>query len=164
MLGKHVPKPTAACSLWATGEFGCELYFQNDPLSVTCCGEGGGTTSGRKPGFTSHLGHVNAFPSGQSPAEPVGALGAPGPCLATAASATDRPSTCHNLCFLLQQRAGQPRLDSQVALAGRAMGRCVYLERAGARVSLDPDALKGGSSFPSQRLGSRGSEGLSDSP
>lgn len=33
--------------------------------------EGGGCFSGRKPGFASHLGHVNGFPRRQSPAEPV---------------------------------------------------------------------------------------------
>lgn len=27
VLGKHVPKPSAACSPGATGEFGCEQYF-----------------------------------------------------------------------------------------------------------------------------------------
>lgn len=41
----------------------------------------------------------------------------------------------------------------------------VYVPGEGrARVSADPDALKGGLAFPSQRLGSRGSEELSDSP
>lgn len=70
MLDKHVPKPFAARSLRAPGEFGREQYFLNDPVSVIC-------SRGRRRRFWkearvhfSPLPQERTVPSGRTPVGP----------------------------------------------------------------------------------------------